>query len=76
MELVCPLAELKTRIENPSRLQYHKLASLSLFDQLHAAGTFDRSAMPAPRLTLDTSRCAPTEAALKIAQALELEPWR
>jgi hypothetical protein len=72
VELVCPLAELKTRIENPSRLQYHKLASLSLFDQLHAAGTFDSSAMPTPRLTIDTSLFAPAEAALKIAHSLQL----
>jgi hypothetical protein len=72
VELICPLAELKTRIENPSRLQYRKLASLSLFDALHAAGTFDSSAMPTPRLTLDTSLCTPAEAALKIAHSLQL----
>jgi hypothetical protein len=72
VELVCPLTELKARIDSPSRLRYGKLASLSLFEQLHAAGAFDSSAMPIPRLTLDTSLRTPAEAALKIAQSLQI----
>ena len=72
VELVCPLAELKARIDSPSRRQYRKLISLALFEQLHAQGEFEGSAMPQPRLTLDTSRCAPAEAALRIAEALGL----
>ncbi len=72
VELVCPLAELKARIDSPSRLRYQKLTSLSLFEELHAAGTFDNSAMPNPRLTLDTSLSTPAEAALKIARSLQL----
>src|ERR1700729_2766643 len=31
VELVCPLAELKRRIDSPSRLAFQKLASVSLF---------------------------------------------
>jgi chloramphenicol 3-O-phosphotransferase len=71
VELVCPLAELKRRIDSPSRLQYGKLTSLSLFEKLHSDGTFDTSHMPEPRLTVDTSLCSPTEAATRIREALE-----
>ena len=72
VELVCPLAELKTRIDNSSRFRYQKLTSLSLFEQLYADGSFDSSYMPKPRLTLDTSLCTPVQAALQIVQTLEL----
>jgi chloramphenicol 3-O-phosphotransferase len=71
VELVCPLAELKRRIDSPSRLQYGKLTSLSLFEKLHSEGTFDISHMPEPRLTVDTSLCSPMEAATRIRDALE-----
>lgn len=70
VELVCPLAELKRRIDNPSRLQYRKLTSLSLFEKLHSDGTFDTSHMPKARLTVDTSLCSPIEAATQIRDAL------
>jgi hypothetical protein len=66
VELVCPLAEVKRRIDSPSRLQYGKLSSLSLFEELHAAGVFDSSHMPKPSLTVDTSLCSPAEAAAQI----------
>ena len=74
VELVCPLDELKARINSASRLRYQKLASLSLFEQLHADGSFDSAHMPRPRLTVDTSRCTPAEAALQILQTLKLTP--
>jgi len=74
IELVCPLPELKTRMESPSRLQYGKLASRSLFEQLHAEGTFDSTHMPKPRLTLDTSLHTPLEAAQHIAAELGIVP--
>lgn len=72
VELVCPFGELKSRIDSPSRLQYRKLSSLSLFEKLHADGTFDTSHMPEAALTIDTSLCTPTEAAQQIVQKLEL----
>jgi hypothetical protein len=50
IELVCPLEELKRRLDSPSRLQYHKLSSVPLFEELHAGGSFDTSYMPRPRL--------------------------
>src|SRR5271170_7393158 len=40
VELVCPLDELKRRIDTPSRLRYRKLSSLSLFEKLQATGEF------------------------------------
>jgi hypothetical protein len=72
VELVCPLAELKRRINSPSRLGYQKLSSVSLFEQLHADGVFDASHMPEPRLSIDTSLRTPTEAAMEIMRTLDL----
>ncbi|MGB7548328.1 MAG: hypothetical protein WBM14_11305 [Terracidiphilus sp.] len=72
IELTCPLAELKRRIDNPSRREYQKLTSVALFEQLHADGSFEAYYMPKPRLTIDTSVCTATQAARQIAQTLEL----
>ncbi len=72
VELVCPVAELKRRIVNPSRLQYRKLNSVSLFEQVHASEGFDTAYMPQPALSIDTSVCTPTQAAREIMRALKL----
>lgn len=72
VELICPLAELKRRIDSPSRLEYQKLSSLALFEKLYAEGVLDGSHMPKPGVTVDTSLCSPIEAAIKIGGALEL----
>jgi hypothetical protein len=72
VELVCPLDELKRRIDSPSRLKYRKLSSLSLFEKLQAAGEFDTSHMPKPILTIDTSLNSPIEAATQIRDMLNL----
>ena len=61
VELVCPLPELKRRIDSPSRLAHQKLASASLFEQLYADGVFDALNMPAPRLSINTSLYARTK---------------
>ena len=76
VELVCPLDELRRRIDSPSRLQYRKLSSLSLFEKLQAAGEFDTSHMPKPSLTIDTSINSPIEAAKQISEALNLDEAR
>jgi hypothetical protein len=70
VELTCPTAELKKRIDSPSRLEFGKLTSLPLFEQLESAGSFDASHMPKPALSIDTSLCPPRDAAAKIAQLL------
>jgi hypothetical protein len=72
VELVCPLDELKRRTNSPSRLQYRKLTSLSLFEHLEASGEFDTSHMPAPAITVDTSLKSPEDAAAEISAALNL----
>jgi hypothetical protein len=72
VELTCPLPELKSRMHSPSRTEFQKLASVPLFEQLHAAGVFDASHMPGPTLTIDTSTHTPAQAAAAIAQQLHL----
>lgn len=70
VELVCPAAELKRRMDSPSRQSYRKLISVDLFEQLQAKGSFDSPKMPEPRVRLDTSLFTPTEAAAEIARRL------
>ena len=70
VELVCPVVVLKSRMENASRVQHRKLASVALFEQLHADGVFDSSHMPKPRLTLDTAMFGPEDAAKEIVRVL------
>ena len=72
VRLTCPLAELKNRMDRPSRLRHQKLTSLPLFERLHGAGIFDDSYMPRPQISLDTSLCTPSEAAYEIASRLGL----
>jgi hypothetical protein len=74
IELTCPIPELKRRMGSLSRLQYKKLTSVPLFEQLHEEGSFEASYMPTPRLSIDTSLNQPARAALQIARTLELMP--
>jgi hypothetical protein len=67
VELVCPLAELKQRMDSPSRQEFGKLTSVPLFEQLAAGGSFDALKMPAPSMTIDTSLHSPRQAAIQIA---------
>jgi hypothetical protein len=68
VELTCPFQELKQRIENPSRIRYQKLASLSLFEKLHSEGAFEAFRTPKPAISIDTSLHSPAEAAAIIAR--------
>ncbi len=72
VQLICPISELKQRLENESRKQYQKLASVDLFEQLHEAGIFATGPMPKPAITIDTAQCTPAEAASRIARELNL----
>jgi hypothetical protein len=74
IELTCPLPELKRRMGSLSRLQFKKLTSVQLFEELHGEGVFDVSYMPVPRLSIDTSVDQPPRVALQIARALDLLP--
>ena len=72
IELTCPLDELKRRMGGVSRLQYKKLTSVALFEQLHGEGSFDASYMPEPKLSINTGDNQPARSALLIARALGL----
>ena len=74
IELTCPLPELKRRMGGLSRLQYKKLTSVPLFEQLLEEGSFEADYMPKPKLSIDTSENQPARAALQIARALDLLP--
>jgi len=74
IELTCPLAELKRRMGSLSRLQYRKLTSVPLFEELHGEGSFESGDMPKATLSIDTSICTPARAALQIARTLDLIP--
>ena len=73
VELVCPLSELKRRLDTPARRQYRKLTSETVFNEIHTAGGFHGSFLPKPRLSIDTSVCTPLQAAAKIAEVLSLD---
>lgn len=70
VELVCPMDEVRRRIDTPSRRQTGKLTSSALFDRLYDAGVFAGAHMPRPDLTVDTGELPPAEAAARIAAAL------
>jgi hypothetical protein len=70
IELTCPLPELKRRMGGLSRLQYKKLTSVPLFEQLHEEGSFDASYMPKPRLSICTESNQPARAALRLRGSL------
>jgi AAA domain len=72
VELVCPVAELKRRLDSPSRQRFQKLTSVSLFDQVYESDGFSSSGMPTAQITIDTSTLEPPAAAAKIASALEI----
>jgi hypothetical protein len=73
VELVCPLSELKRRLDTPARRQYRKLTSETVFNEIHTAGGFHGSFLLKPRLSIDTSLCTPLQAAAKIAEVLSLD---
>ena len=72
VELVCPVEEIKRRLDHPSRKKFGKLTSHALFDELRAAGRLDALKMPEPKLRMDTSANSPARAALEIARGLKL----
>lgn len=69
VELTCPIAELKRRMDSASRREFKKLTSAELFDELHAGGKLELP-MPKARLSIDTSTCTAADAAERIAREL------
>ena len=72
VELVCPVDEIKRRLDHPARKKFGKLTSHALFDELKAAGSLDALKMPEPKVRVDTSGAIPARAALEIARGLGL----
>ncbi|MFZ0395852.1 MAG: hypothetical protein WCF17_02975 [Terracidiphilus sp.] len=72
VELVCPVDEIKRRLDHPARRKFGKLTSHALFDELKAAGSLDALKMPEPKVRVDTAANNPARAALEIARGLGL----
>lgn len=72
VELVCPVDEIKRRLDHPARKKFGKLTSHALFDELKAGGSLDALTMPAPKVRVDSSAASPARAALEIARGLGL----
>ena len=72
VELTCPIDELKLRLDSADRKEFGKLTSVELFDRLRTDGALYGCRMPKPKITIDTSRHEPADAAAMIAKALHL----
>ena len=72
VEVVCDPKELERRMDTPERRNHKKLVSAELFRKLQARGVFDLPKMPAPRLTLNSTRTLPRENALEIVARFSL----
>lgn len=69
VELTCAEAELERRMEEPSRKEFGKLASVELYRSLKDAGAFDFSKLP-DGLSFDATNHTPAATAEAIAQAI------
>jgi AAA domain len=72
VKLTCADDELEKRVVSPSRLNFGKLSSLELFQELEAAGTFSDPGLMTNHLVLDTTGISPVDAAGRIATELAL----
>lgn len=69
--LTCPEPEIELRLDTAARRGTGKLTSVDLHRRLVRDGAFDRPAMPAPALTLDTSLLSPSETAQRLWRHLQ-----
>ncbi|MBL9204853.1 MAG: AAA family ATPase [Opitutaceae bacterium] len=65
VELVCPVHVLEERMENPSRAEFKKLRSVSLFREIRQGTSFHYPALP-PGLQIDTQHSSAEESARRI----------
>ena len=70
VELTCAEEELERRIEDVSRKEFGKLASVEQYRSLQAAGAFQFPKLP-NGLSLDTSSLRPAESAQLISEYVE-----
>jgi chloramphenicol 3-O-phosphotransferase len=69
VELICAEADLEQRLENASRKEFGKLASLEQYRSLKDAGAFEFSKLPKD-LSVDTTNQSPADSARLINQHL------
>lgn len=69
VELTCDETELERRMEDGSRKEFGKLASVELYRSLKADGAFDFAKLP-DGLSFDTTNQTPAATAQAIAQAI------
>ena len=67
VELQCPVEEIESRLNTPSRHAWMKLKSVEMFRELRAKGAESFPALPAG-LVIDTSEMAPEEAARRVCE--------
>lgn len=67
VELTCTEAELEQRIDDVSRKEFGKLASVELYRSLRAAGAFEFPELPKD-LSLDTTSQSPADSARVISE--------
>ena len=67
VELTCNEAELEQRMEDASRKEFGKLASVELYRSLRAAGAFEFPELP-KELSLDTTNQPPADSARAISE--------
>lgn len=70
VEITCSEDEIERRMDSPSRQEFGKLRSLSLYRELRETGAFEYRPMPASFLRIDTSQLSANEVAQQIADAL------
>jgi len=70
-ELTCSEAELERRMEEPSRKEFGKLASLEQYRSLKSAGAFQFPKLP-NEISVDTTNQSPAVTAKVIAERLPL----
>jgi chloramphenicol 3-O-phosphotransferase len=70
VELTCADAELERRMEDPSRKEFGKLASVELYRSLKNEGAFNFAKLP-DGLSFDTTNQTPDATAQAIAQAIK-----
>jgi hypothetical protein len=69
VELTCSEAELERRMEEPSRKEFGKLASLEQYRSLKGAGAFEFPKLPS-QISIDTTNQAPAVTAKLISDHL------
>ena len=69
VELTCSEAELERRMEEPSRKEFGKLASLEQYRKLKSAGAFDFPKLPS-EISVDTTNQSPAVTAKVISDHL------